>query len=51
MNENLIQENAKLRERVAQQEKAIQILIKQCDEWVKSYDKLLKDFIHYRENN
>lgn len=51
MNDELIQKNIELREQVARQEKAIQILIKQCDEWVKSYDKLLKDFIHYRENN
>lgn len=40
-----------LDEKLEKQKKAIEILLRQSDEWAKSYDRLLKDFIHYRETN
>ena len=40
-----------LKKKLAESDRRVIILIKQCDEWAKSYDRLLKDFIYYRENN
>jgi len=44
--QELIQE---LQQKLLDKDRQIKILIKQCDEWVKSYDRLLKDFIAYRK--
>ena len=38
-----------LKKKLAESERRVAILIKQCDEWAKSYDNLLKDFIAYRK--
>ena len=35
-------------ERVKDLNRRIDVLIRQTDEWVKSYDRLLKDFIQFR---
>ena len=40
-----------LDEKLQKQKQAIEVLLRQSDEWAKSYDRLLKDFIHYRENS
>jgi hypothetical protein len=48
MNE-LEKENLELKDKVKNMERQIKILIRQCDEWIKSYDNLLKDFLAYRE--
>jgi len=47
--EDLEKENSALKTQVSDMEKRIKIVIRQCDEWAKSYDKLLKDFIEYRK--
>lgn len=44
-------ENLELRTKLTTANRQIIILIKQCDNWAKSYDNLLKDFIAYREKN
>lgn len=35
-------------ERAKDLNRRIEVLIRQTDEWTKSYDRLLKDFIHFR---
>lgn len=37
--------------RLDQYQEKLKILIRQTDEWAKSYDNLLKDFIAYRERD
>jgi len=53
--ERLLYENKRLSNQATQAEetvnnlnKHIEVLIRQTDEWAKSYDRLLKDFVHYR---
>jgi len=43
------EKTAKLQSQLIEMERRVKILIRQCDEWAKSYDKLLKDFISFRE--
>lgn len=35
-------------EKVKDLNRRIEILIRQTDEWAKSYDRLMQDFIHFR---
>jgi hypothetical protein len=49
--EELKLENEKLKAQLEDMERRTLIVIRQCDEWAKSYDRLLKDFIHYRKTN
>jgi len=49
--EELRLENEKLKAQLEDMERRTLIVIRQCDEWGKSDERLLKDFIPYRKTN
>ena len=50
-NKRLMLQIETLQLRLDQYQEKLKILIRQTDEWAKSYDNLLKDFINYRNRN
>lgn len=46
--DNLVQENEEMKKTISRLNKKIETLMKQCDGWVKSYNKLLEDLIYIR---
>ena len=50
-NKRLMLQIETLQLRLDQYQEKLKILIRQTDEWAKSYDNLLKDFIAYRNRD
>jgi regulator of replication initiation timing len=50
-NKRLMLQIETLQLRLDQYQEKLKILVRQSDEWAKSYDNLLKDFIAYRNKD